>query len=186
MIAPSAEPRLRDIVEAIGYIRSDMENITLDSFAGDRGKRWQVERGLEIVSEASRHLPEDLKARHPEIPWRKVAGIGNVLHHEYTRVAADAIWRLVRDDLAELDQVCRAELAACHPICDRRARWDGYLPVSSLRIPAVTEPSAATRSSGPQMCTLAPSLPGACPGREFGRTVSYASGTPAPCAASPG
>lgn len=115
MIAPSAEPRLKDIVEAIGYIRSDIENTTLESFAGDRRKRWQVERGLEIVSEASRHLPEDLKARHPEIPWRKFAGIGNVLRHEYTRVAADAIWRLVRDDLAELEQVCRAELAALPP-----------------------------------------------------------------------
>ena len=115
MIAPSAEPRLKDIVDAIGYIRSDIENITLESFAGDRQKRWQVERGLEIVSEASRHLPEDLKARHPEIPWRKVVGIGDVLCHEYTRVAADALWRLVRDDLAESDQVCRAELAALPP-----------------------------------------------------------------------
>jgi uncharacterized protein with HEPN domain len=54
MTAPSAEPRLKDIVEAIGYIRSDMENATLESFVADRRKRWQVERGLEIVSEASR------------------------------------------------------------------------------------------------------------------------------------
>jgi uncharacterized protein with HEPN domain len=112
MMAPSPEPRLKDIVEAIGYIRSDIENTTLESFASDRCKRWQVERGLEIVSEASRHLPEDMKARHPEIPWRKVAGIGNVLRHEYTRVAADALWRLARDELAELDRACRAELAA--------------------------------------------------------------------------
>ena len=115
MIGPSAEPSLKDIVEAIGHIRSDMENVTLEPFAGGRRKRWQVERGLEIVSEASRHLPEDMKARHPEIPWRKVAGIGNVLRHEYTRVAADALWRLVRDDLSVLDQVCRAELAALPP-----------------------------------------------------------------------
>lgn len=115
MMAPSAEPRLKDIIEAIGYIRSDMENISLESFVGDRRKRWQVERGLEIVSEASRHLPDAMKARHPEIPWQKVAGIGNVLRHEYTRVAADALWRLVRDDLAVLDQACRAELAALPP-----------------------------------------------------------------------
>ena len=92
-----------------------MQHATLESFAADRQKRWQVERGLEIVSEASRHLPEDMKARHPEIPWRKVAGIGNVLRHEYTRVAADVLWRLVRDDLGALDQVCRAELAALPP-----------------------------------------------------------------------
>ena len=117
MIAPSFEPRLKDLVEAIGYIELAMENTTLESFAGDRRKRWQVERGLEIVSEASRHLSEDIKARHPELRWQKVAGIGNVLRHEYTRVAADALWRLVRDDLAALDQdqVCRAELAALPP-----------------------------------------------------------------------
>jgi uncharacterized protein with HEPN domain len=115
MIAPSAEPRLKDIVDAIGYIRSDLQYATLESFAADRQKRWQIERGLEIVSEASRHLPEDVKTRHPEIPWRKVAGIGNVLRHEYTRVAADVLWRLVQDDLGTLDQVCRAELAALPP-----------------------------------------------------------------------
>ncbi len=115
MVARSPEPRLRDIVEAIGYIQLDIENTSLESFASDRRKRWQVERGLEIVSEASRHLPEDMKARHPEIPWRKVAGIGNVLRHEYTRVAADALWRLVQDELAVLDRACRAELAALTP-----------------------------------------------------------------------
>lgn len=68
MIAASPEPRLGDVVDAIGYIRSDLENVTLESFAADRRKRWQVERGLEIISEASRHLPGEMKVRHPEIP----------------------------------------------------------------------------------------------------------------------
>jgi uncharacterized protein with HEPN domain len=112
MITPSPEPPLKDIVDAIGYIRSDLQGATLESFATDRQKRWQVERGLEIVSEASRHLPEEMKARHPQNPWGKVAGIGNVLRHEYTRVAADTLWRVVQDDLDALKQVCRAELAA--------------------------------------------------------------------------
>ena len=115
MIAPSPEPRLRDIIEAISYIQSDMAGVTLDALASDRQKRWQVERGIEIISEASRHLPQDMKARHPEIPWRKVAGIGNVLRHEYARVAVDALWRVICDDLQALDQVCREELAALPP-----------------------------------------------------------------------
>ena len=57
-----------DIVEAIEHIKSE----TLDDFERDWRKRWLVERGVEIISEASRHLSEELKARHPEIPWPKV------------------------------------------------------------------------------------------------------------------
>jgi uncharacterized protein with HEPN domain len=49
-----------------------------------------------IVSEASRHLADELKARHPEIPWAKVAGIGNVLRHDYENVAAPIMWKLVQ------------------------------------------------------------------------------------------
>jgi uncharacterized protein with HEPN domain len=78
----------------------------------DWRKRWLVERGVEIISEASRGLPEELKARHSEIPWSKVAGIGNVLRHEYASIAAPLMWALVRHDLPLLERVCREELAA--------------------------------------------------------------------------
>jgi uncharacterized protein with HEPN domain len=49
-----------------------------------------------IISEASRHLTDDLKARNREIPWQKVAGIGNVLRHDYENIAAPVIWKLVQ------------------------------------------------------------------------------------------
>ncbi len=67
---------------------------------------------IEIISEASRRLPDTLKARHSDIPWRKVAGIGNVLRHNYEDIAAPVMWALVRDDLPPLEKVCREELAA--------------------------------------------------------------------------
>src|SRR3954454_15035716 len=104
--------RLTDIVEAIELIREEMAGVTLAAFERDRRKRWLVERGIEIVSEASRHLDADLKARHLEIPWPKVAGIGNVLRHAYETVAHDVLWHVVRDNLPPLEQVCRAELTA--------------------------------------------------------------------------
>ncbi len=104
--------RLNDIVEAIFHVQSELEGLSLRMFEADRRKRWIVERGIEIVSEASRHLSEALKARHPEIPWRKVAGIGNVLRHEYQRTAYDILWHVVRDELPPLEKVCRAELDA--------------------------------------------------------------------------
>lgn len=105
-------PRLDDIVEATKLIRDEMVDVTLDAFEADTRKRWLVERGLEIVSEAGRHLSAALKARHTDIPWRKVAGIGNVLRHEYERIAHDVLWRVVRDDLDELERVCLEELTA--------------------------------------------------------------------------
>jgi len=107
----SLTPRLTDIVEAIERIRNETAGVPLDAFEADWRKRWLVERGLEIVSEASRHLSDELKARHPDIPWSKVAGIDNVLRHEYERVASDILWRVAQDDLPPLDEACREELA---------------------------------------------------------------------------
>jgi uncharacterized protein with HEPN domain len=111
MPKPPAVVRLTDILESIALIAEETEDLTMAEFAKDKRKRWLVERGLEIISEASRRLPDDLKARHPEIPWPKVAGIGNVLRHEYEHVAYDVIWRVVQDDLPILEMICRNELA---------------------------------------------------------------------------
>jgi len=105
-------PRLSDIIEAIERIHSILDGVSLESFEEDWEKRWLVERGIEIISEASRHLPDDLKMRQPGIPWPKVSGIGNILRHEYHRVAPDVLWKLVLNDLPLLYQVCREELAA--------------------------------------------------------------------------
>jgi uncharacterized protein with HEPN domain len=112
MPARSNIPRLTDIVEAIELIRGEMAGVALEAFEADIRQRWLVERGVEIISEASRRLSDDLKARHPEIPWPKVAGIGNVLRHNYENIAAPVMWTLVRDDLPPLEKVCREELAA--------------------------------------------------------------------------
>lgn len=104
-------PRLGDMVEAAEHIRSVVDGVSLDAFENDWQKRWLVERGIEILSGASRHIPEELKERRSEIPWPKVAGIGNVLRHDYERVAADVLWKLVCDDLPLSEKVCREELA---------------------------------------------------------------------------
>lgn len=108
---PPPVARLNDIADAIELIFAEMTDVTLEAFEGDRRKRWLVERGIEIISEASRHLPAALKHRYPKVPWRKVAGIGNVLRHEYQRIAYDILWHLVKEELPPLERVCREELA---------------------------------------------------------------------------
>jgi len=107
----SPVPRLLDIVQAIGRVRNRVAAMPLAAFQADWESQWIAERGIEIISEASRHLPADLKARHPGIPWSNIAGIGNILRHNYERIAAPIMWTLARDDLPTLLAVCEAELA---------------------------------------------------------------------------
>jgi uncharacterized protein with HEPN domain len=54
------------------------------------------------VSEASRHIPSELKGQHKNIPWRAVAGLGNVLRHDYPKVKDRRVWEIVTNDLAPL------------------------------------------------------------------------------------
>ncbi len=110
MVEKSAEAALKDIVSAIEHIREKVEGVSFEIFEADWECRWVVERGAEIVSEASRRLPDDLKDRHPAIPWKKVAGIGNVLRHDYDAVSPRILWNIARNDLAPLEKVCRIEL----------------------------------------------------------------------------
>jgi uncharacterized protein with HEPN domain len=111
MAASSLAPRLTDILNAIQHIRAEMAGVSMEAFEADWRKRWLVERGVEIISEASRRLTDKPKARHPGIPWAKGAGMGNVLRHEYEGISAPVMWKLVQDDLMLLEQVCRGELA---------------------------------------------------------------------------
>lgn len=110
MSARSLVPRLTDIIEAIERIHGVVGDTSLEVFEADWRRQWLVQRGVEIVSEASRHLTDELKARHPEIPWKKVAGIGNVLRHNYETLAASILWKLATEELTPLEGVCRQEL----------------------------------------------------------------------------
>jgi uncharacterized protein with HEPN domain len=110
MAEKSAEAALKDIVSAIERIYEKVAHISFESFEADWERRWVVERGAEIISEASRRLPDDLKNRHPNIPWKKVAGIGNVLRHDYDAVSPRILWNMARNDLTLLEEICRTEL----------------------------------------------------------------------------
>jgi uncharacterized protein with HEPN domain len=106
MVDRSLVLRLSDIVEAIERIYSVVNTLSLEEFEAGWEHQWLVERGVLIISEASRHLSADFKACHPEIPWAKVAGIGSVLRHDYERIAPDVIWKLATVDLPILEAAC--------------------------------------------------------------------------------
>jgi len=109
---PSKNPaqRLSDIVDNIDAIEAFTLGLEFEKLAGDRKTLYAVVRALEIVSEATRRLPADLKDRHPEIDWIAVAAAGNVYRHEYDGVDERLIWHTVRHDLAGLRSVASMEL----------------------------------------------------------------------------
>jgi uncharacterized protein with HEPN domain len=75
-----------------------LEGKTFEDMAGDRVTKAAFERFLEILSEASRHIPDSLKAMAPSVPWRRVGDIGNHLRHAYHRVDAEILWPLYEDE----------------------------------------------------------------------------------------
>jgi uncharacterized protein with HEPN domain len=78
--------RLRHILDAIARVETLTAGKDLKAYLADWMMRDAVERNLERVSEASRHIPAALKAHHPSIRWRAIAGLGNVLRHDYPKV----------------------------------------------------------------------------------------------------
>ena len=71
-----------------------------------------VGRGLEIISEASRALPDDQKLQHPDVPWTQIAGIGNILRHEYHRVEPVIVWNITQTHMPVLARAVQQLLAA--------------------------------------------------------------------------
>ena len=108
---PSKNPaqRLADIIENVDAIEAFTAEIDFPTFRLDRKTVYAVVRALEIISEASKRLPEDLFHRHPEIDWAAIAAAGNVYRHEYEVVDETLIWQTVRHGLAALRAVANEE-----------------------------------------------------------------------------
>src|SRR5437016_2388531 len=92
MLSDAAAAALRGIAHHIDLAASFAAGFDGQSFRDDVRTVYAVTRCLEIISEASRRLPDDLKARHPAFAWKQMAGAGNVYRHDYEDVAAQFVW----------------------------------------------------------------------------------------------
>jgi uncharacterized protein with HEPN domain len=112
MPSRSSDPQrwLNDIRHNIRLARRFTEGLTYDAFRGDDLRFYAVTRCLEIISEASRRLPADLKARHPGIPWMEMAGAGNVYRHEYEDVQQRLVWGTLQNRFPALLAAIEQEL----------------------------------------------------------------------------
>ncbi|MGD9920746.1 MAG: DUF86 domain-containing protein [Pseudorhodoplanes sp.] len=97
--------RLTDIKAAIIEINKLLEGKSSDILSTDRAVRAAFERFLEIASEASRHIPQEWKDEFSEIPWRRVADLGNHIRHVYHKIDLDLLWLIYTEELPRLEAV---------------------------------------------------------------------------------
>jgi uncharacterized protein with HEPN domain len=106
-VRPTLADRIGHILDATDKIGTAVAGRTLDNFAKDIFMRLAVERLLQVVSEASRFIPDDIKAKNPTINWRGLADLGNWLRHAYHRTDADLMWEMIEHDLPPLETFIR-------------------------------------------------------------------------------
>lgn len=102
MPLPSDVERLQHIQEAIGLIVEYTQPLNLMNFLADRKSQLSVERLLEILGEAANHISPDVKSSYPEVPWRQMTDLRNVVSHEYFQVRLELIWEVATREIPPL------------------------------------------------------------------------------------
>lgn len=111
MVKRSLRIRLEDIVENIDGATELTAGLSFAEYKGNFGVRKAIERCVEIVSEASRHIPDDIKETYPNAYWPEIRAIGNLLRHQYQRVDDLVMWRIATKYFPELKIEVMAILA---------------------------------------------------------------------------
>lgn len=92
-----------DILDAIANIREFTFGMGFDAFRSDLKTQHACIRNLEVIGEATKHIPGSARATAPEIEWRKISGLRDILTHEYSGVDVEIFWDVIGNKLADLE-----------------------------------------------------------------------------------
>ncbi|MGP0060293.1 MAG: DUF86 domain-containing protein [Beijerinckiaceae bacterium] len=117
MLSNRSRLALYDIRDNILLAQEFAARLDFETFKTSQLHFYAVTRAVEIISEASKRLPDEVCARHPHLPWRDIRDVGNFYRHQYDNVAESYVWRAVHERLPPSLTAILAELAALddHP-----------------------------------------------------------------------
>ena len=95
---------LEDIVEAIRKIQFFTTGLSIQTFPSDVKTFDAVIRNLEIVGEAIKRVPEEIRLRYPDVEWRKIAGLRDILANEYFGIDIEIIWDVIHNKFQVLEK----------------------------------------------------------------------------------
>jgi len=105
MIKRNYRMYLEDILEYMGRIESYTKDITREEFLQNQILLDAVIRNLEVIGEAARNVPKRIRNNYPEISWRSMIGLRNILIHEYFGVDAEIVWEIIKKDLPPIKPI---------------------------------------------------------------------------------
>lgn len=94
--------RIKDIHQSLLKIIRYTQGMSQDSFFADELKYDAVMRNLEIIGEAVKHVPDEVRAKHQDIPWKEISGMRDFVIHEYFGIDNDVVWNAIEDDVPRL------------------------------------------------------------------------------------
>lgn len=102
---------LEDILGAVGKIRRYMADASKDEFSSDEKTLDAVVRNLEVIGEAVKKVPHDVRSKYPSVNWQKIAGLRDILIHEYFGIDIEIVWDIIQNKLPDLEAQVRKILA---------------------------------------------------------------------------
>ncbi len=93
---------LRDILQACEKSTQFVEGLSPETFRSDDKTQYAVVRALTIIGEAAKKIPKSVQNRYPEVSWKMLAGMRDIVIHEYFRVDLKRVFETVRQDLPSL------------------------------------------------------------------------------------